>query len=110
MRTILIIVAAVVGVGAPFLAAGILLGYTRGIQGILESIDNLRRVAECKGEFGCEWVYHSDSELAGQPFPAEHEFGHYRPFWWVPFLNRIKYDLTERLPPIEVRRRFPEQP
>lgn len=108
MRTVVIAVAIVVGIGIPFLAAGILLGLARGIQGTLQGLENLRRVAECKGEFGCEWVYHSDSELAGQPLHREHEFRYLRPFWQVPFLKRIKYDLVEQLPPLEVRRRSSE--
>lgn len=86
-------------------------GYTWGIQYALNSITNLRRFAECTGEWGSEWVFHQHSgePNAGRLVAETEDVRRYaRPFEGVPALGRLEYDLAEPLPPINVTPRRTE--
>ena len=48
--------------------AGFLWGFTFGAEAAIHQTKDLRRVAECKGEGGCEWSYHRGfGPFAGEP-------------------------------------------
>ena len=52
----LVVCGVVIGVGISAFAAGWLRGYVEGAEGAAHQIKALRRIAQCVGEDGCEWI------------------------------------------------------
>ncbi len=99
---------AAVGAGGAALAGCFLFGYALGIEYALNSVANLRHIAECIGddtEEGCQWVYNSTMrDLAGKPVGSlQHGDRYAKPFEQVPVLGRLTYDLaTNKMEPVRV--------
>jgi hypothetical protein len=92
---------AVAGAGGAALAGSFLLGYALGTVYALNSVANLRHLAECRAQEGreseaCEWVFNSSvRQLAGEPVPSSQHGDRYaKPFEGVPVLGRLTYDLA----------------
>ena len=92
----LVIGAVLTGTAGFALAGCWLFGYCLGIEYALNSVANLRRVAECEGEEGCEWVFHSGmGQLGGERVAStQHGDRYARPFEGAPILGKITYDLA----------------
>ncbi len=96
------LVAAAAGGVIVALVGAFLWGFALGAKAALIDVNKMRRLAECKGGRGCEWVFPPQHPLAGEPLPSDHGSRYYRPFGRVPGvrrtpLGRLEYDLAERL-------------
>ena len=99
-------VAAVLGI-LLILISGVLWGFALGAEAAIHQTNNLRRVAVCEGERGCEWSYNGGMgrTVRGRPVSsAGGNFRYYRPFERLPLLGRTRlgrltYDLAEPLQP-----------
>ena len=85
---------------------GLLWGFAFGAEAAVHQTKNLRRVAVCDGERGCEWSYHRGfGAFAGEPVASlGGNYRYYLPFERLPLLGRtrlgkLRYDLAEPLPP-----------
>ncbi len=103
---------AVAGAGGAALAGCFLWGYFTGIEYALNSVANLRQLAECRAQEGresegCEWVFNSSvRQLAGTPVASTQHGDRYAiPFEEVPVLGRVTYDLAH--PAREFARVYP---
>ena len=81
-------------------AAGWLRGYIDGAQGVANSINVTRTVAQCTGEEGCEWLLNESTGKGGQPVASIPGLRYHNPYAGTPILRRlINVDVAKPLRP-----------
>lgn len=85
----LVIGVAVAGVGMLLFIAGWLRGYIDGAEGATGTIYVLRRIAQCVGDDGCEWVLNESTGKSGQPVTSIEGLGYHSPCPGTPILGRL---------------------
>jgi hypothetical protein len=79
----------VAGVGISAFAAGWLRGYVEGAQGAAQHINVLRRIAQCVGEDGCEWVLNQPDSRGQRSVSLISGLRYHTPYVGTPILGPL---------------------